>query len=76
MKHVPAADLVGVLMTGMGSDGAAAMADLHASGGYTIAESEDTAVVWGMPGELVRLQGASETTRVDDIGTSLLDRVS
>jgi two-component system chemotaxis response regulator CheB len=52
------------------------MADLHASGGYTIAESEDTAVVWGMPGELVRLQGASETTRVDDIGTSLLDRVS
>lgn len=75
MKHVPATELVGVLMTGMGNDGAAAMADLKAAGGYTIAESEETAVVWGMPGELVRLNGASEIRRVDEIGHSLLDRI-
>lgn len=75
MKHVPASDVVGILMTGMGNDGAAAMADLQAAGGYTIAESEETAVVWGMPGELVRLEGASEIRRVDEIGASLLDRV-
>lgn len=75
MKHLPATDLVGVLMTGMGNDGAAAMADLQAAGGYTIAESEETAVVWGMPGELVRLNGASDIRRVEDIGASLLDRV-
>ncbi|MET3858643.1 chemotaxis-specific protein-glutamate methyltransferase CheB [Rhizobium sp. OAE497] len=75
MKHVPATDLVGILMTGMGNDGAAAMADLQAAGGYTIAESEETAVVWGMPGELVRLNGASDVRRVEDIGASLLDRV-
>ena len=75
MRHLPPADLIGVLMTGMGNDGAAAMSELRAAGGYTIAESEETAVVWGMPGELVRLNGASNITGVDEIGTLLLDRV-
>jgi two-component system chemotaxis response regulator CheB len=58
MKHVQPQQLIGVLMTGMGNDGAAAMASLHEQGGATIAESEETAVVWGMPGELVRAGGA------------------
>ena len=58
MEHVPAPQLIGVLMTGMGNDGAQAMAELHANGGRTIAESEETAVIWGMPGELVKAGGA------------------
>lgn len=58
MDAVPAAQLVGVLMTGMGDDGAKAMARLHAEGGRTIAEAEESAVVWGMPGELVKSGGA------------------
>jgi two-component system, chemotaxis family, protein-glutamate methylesterase/glutaminase len=58
MDHVSPAQIVGVLMTGMGSDGAEAMAMLRARGGRTIAESEETAVVWGMPGELVAAGGA------------------
>jgi two-component system chemotaxis response regulator CheB len=58
MDHVPPAQIVGVLMTGMGSDGAEAMALLRARGGRTIAEAEETAVVWGMPGELVKAGGA------------------
>jgi two-component system chemotaxis response regulator CheB len=59
MEHVPARQLVGVLMTGMGNDGAKAMTELRANGGMTIAEAEETAVVWGMPGELVRAGGAT-----------------
>jgi two-component system, chemotaxis family, protein-glutamate methylesterase/glutaminase len=59
MALVPASQLIGVLMTGMGNDGATAMTELRASGGITIAESEETAVVWGMPGELVRANGAT-----------------
>jgi two-component system chemotaxis response regulator CheB len=59
MQHVDPAQLLGVMLTGMGDDGAAAMADLRARGGRTIAESEDTAVVWGMPGELVKRGGAT-----------------
>jgi two-component system chemotaxis response regulator CheB len=59
MKHLPAEQLIGVLMTGMGNDGAKAMTELRTNGGMTIAEAEETAIVWGMPGELVRAGGAS-----------------
>jgi two-component system chemotaxis response regulator CheB len=58
MEHVPPRQLIGVLMTGMGNDGAEAMTQLKANGGRTIAESDETAVVWGMPGELVKAGGA------------------
>jgi len=64
--------LVGVLMTGMGYDGARAMARLHALGGRTIAESEDSAVVWGMPGELVRAGGAEFVLPLEEIAPALL----
>lgn len=58
MEHLSASQLVGVLMTGMGDDGAQAMTRLRSLGGRTIAEAEETAVVWGMPGELVKAGGA------------------
>ncbi|MCM8738340.1 chemotaxis-specific protein-glutamate methyltransferase CheB [Azospirillum sp. A1-3] len=58
LRLLPADRLVGVLLTGMGNDGAAAMAELHARGGRTIAESEDSAVVFGMPQDLIRRGGA------------------
>lgn len=75
MKHVPPENLIGVLMTGMGNDGAVAMAALRTAGGHTIAEAEETAVVWGMPGELVRLDGASDVKRIEEIGACLTDLV-
>ena len=59
MEYLPATQLIGVLMTGMGDDGAEAMTILRAGGGTTIAEAEETAVVWGMPGELTRAGGAT-----------------
>jgi len=71
MDHAPASQLIGVLMTGMGNDGAEAMAQLHRQGGRTIAESEETAVVWGMPGELVKADGASFVEPVHGIADRL-----
>ena len=71
MEQIPPANLIGVLMTGMGNDGAAAMARLHAAGGRTIAEAEETAVVWGMPGELVRAGGAEAVESLDAIAATL-----
>jgi len=44
---------LGVLMTGMGDDGAQAMCSIRKNRGYTIAESEETAIVYGMPKEAV-----------------------
>src|SRR5271166_2529534 len=40
---------MGVLMTGMGEDGAAGLGEIRAAGGYTVAQSEQTCVVYGMP---------------------------
>jgi len=51
-------DTVGVLMTGIGDDGADQMVAIRQAGGYTIAESEQTAVVYGMPREAVERGGA------------------
>ncbi|MEI9994686.1 MAG: chemotaxis-specific protein-glutamate methyltransferase CheB [Rhizomicrobium sp.] len=68
---IPASQLIGVLMTGMGNDGAAAMARLRALGGRTIAEAEETAVVWGMPGELVKAGGADWILPVQKIAEKL-----
>ncbi|WKB56097.1 chemotaxis-specific protein-glutamate methyltransferase CheB [Eleftheria terrae] len=59
MKVLPPQRLLGVMLTGMGYDGAAAMTKLHRAGGRTIAESADTAVVFGMPQELIQRGGAS-----------------
>jgi len=59
--HMPADALIGIELTGMGDDGAAAMAALKTAGGRTIAEAESSAVVFGMPAELIRLGGATLT---------------
>lgn len=64
--------LVGVLMTGMGADGAETMRQLKDLGGLTIAEAEETAIVWGMPGALVKLGGASMVAPLDRIAGDLV----
>jgi two-component system chemotaxis response regulator CheB len=75
LEHVLPAQLIGILMTGMGDDGAKAMAELRAKGGKTIAEAEETAVVWGMPGELVRADGATWTLPLPKIARKLQELV-
>lgn len=51
-------NVIGVLMTGMGDDGADAMVKIQKAGGVTIAEDESTAVVFGMPREAIERGGA------------------
>jgi two-component system chemotaxis response regulator CheB len=75
LERFDAARLIGVLMTGMGRDGADAMTRLRKSGGRTIAESEATAVVWGMPGELVKSGGAELVRSLEDIAAAIVDMV-
>ena len=73
---LPPERLIGVLMTGMGNDGAQAMTALRAAGGRTIAEAEETAVVWGMPGELVKAGGADHVLPVEAIAGMIVDLVA
>jgi two-component system chemotaxis response regulator CheB len=72
MAALPAASLTGVLLTGMGDDGAAAMAELRRRGGRTIAEAESSAVVFGMPAELIRRGGADLVMPADGVARQLL----
>ena len=76
LEHFDATQMIGVLMTGMGNDGAEAMTRLRQGGGRTIAEAESTAVVWGMPGELVKNGGAELVRPLEDIAATIVDMVS
>jgi len=71
LEHVDAKDLVGVILTGMGYDGADSFAEIKKRGGKTIAESEDTAVVFGMPAELIKRKGASLVLPLDKIALQI-----
>jgi two-component system chemotaxis response regulator CheB len=72
LEVMPPASMVGVLLTGMGNDGAHAMADLRQRGGRTIAESESTSVVFGMPAELIKLGGAELVLPSDAVARQLV----
>lgn len=71
MRLLPAERIVGVQLTGMGYDGAQAMTELKQRGGRTIAESEETAVVFGMPHELIERNGASVVLPCGDVARQL-----
>ncbi len=73
IEHLGAPALVGILMTGMGTDGAETMTRLRREGGRTIAEAEESAVVWGMPGALVRAEGAEFVVPLAAIAATLLE---
>ncbi len=64
---------LGVILTGMGEDGAEGLVRIHQNGGYTIAEDESTAVVYGMPAAAVRLGGVSESLPLPDIASRILE---
>jgi two-component system chemotaxis response regulator CheB len=71
MHSMPSDCLIGVLLTGMGDDGADAMGELKRRGGRTIAQDEATSVIWGMPGELFKRGGANLVLPADRIAGQL-----
>jgi two-component system chemotaxis response regulator CheB len=62
---------VGVILTGMGDDGTAGAKAIRAAGGLVIAESAETAVVYGMPGSAVRAGVVNEELPLAAIGDYL-----
>lgn len=63
---------VGVIMTGMGDDGAHGMKEMHDAGAITIAQDEATCVVYGMPHEAVKLGGVSKVMPLHHIAAEVL----
>lgn len=68
--------VTGVLLTGMGRDGAEGMASIASAGGVTIAQDEATSVVWGMPGQAVALGAARFVLPIEQIASSLVALVT
>nr|WP_246400857.1 chemotaxis protein CheB [Gluconacetobacter dulcium] len=66
------AGAIGVLLTGMGEDGAIGLRDLRRAGGYTIAEDRSTSIVHGMPGAAERLGGVSISLPLGQIAPHLV----
>ncbi|HYD64972.1 chemotaxis-specific protein-glutamate methyltransferase CheB [Azospirillum sp.] len=64
---------IGVLLTGMGEDGARGLLAMREAGAYTIAEHASTAVIHGMPGEAVKLGAATEELPLPRVAPRLLD---
>lgn len=64
---------LGVLLTGMGEDGAEGLLEIRRAGGYTIAEDESTAVVYGMPAAAARQGAVCESLPLQAIGPRVLE---
>ncbi len=87
-RHRPAVDIMmesvalaggknvlGVLLTGMGKDGAKGMLDIRNHGGFTLAQDEASCVVYGMPKEAVAIGGVDQIVELDKMGAALLDKI-
>jgi two-component system chemotaxis response regulator CheB len=65
--------LVGVILTGMGEDGAAGIEAIHGAGGTTIAQDEATSAVFGMPKRAIETGCVDGVAPVDDVAAAILD---
>ena len=87
-RHRPAVDVMfdsvaryaggnslGVILTGMGGDGARGMLEMKKSGAYTIAQDEASCVVFGMPKEAIRLGGVDKILPLTQIPATILARI-
>ncbi|WP_409307261.1 chemotaxis response regulator protein-glutamate methylesterase [Pectobacterium sp. B1J-3] len=67
---------VGVILTGMGNDGAAGMLELHQAGAYTLAQNEASCVVFGMPREAIAMGGVDEVVDLHQVSQRMLAQIS
>jgi len=66
------ANAVGVILTGMGDDGALGMKEMHDAGAHTFAQDEASSVVFGMPKEAIKLGGVDEILPLDQLPAAVL----
>jgi two-component system chemotaxis response regulator CheB len=76
VARVAAADAVGVIMTGMGADGADGLLAMRRSGAATLAQDKASCVVFGMPKEAIARGAVAETLPLDELAEAILRRAS
>lgn len=75
LEHCEPWRLIGVMLTGMGFDGADAFTEIMKGGGRTIAEAASSAVVFGMPAELIQRGGATVVLPMEKIADQIVEWV-
>ena len=73
VAHCAGRNALGVILTGMGDDGARGIKEMHDAGARTIAQDESSCVVYGMPREAVRLGGIDASLALGDIPAAMAD---
>lgn len=73
--HACGARALGVLLTGMGKDGAAGLLAMHQAGAWTIAQDQASSVVWGMPREAVAIEAADVVLPLQEMSSHLCARL-
>jgi two-component system chemotaxis response regulator CheB len=72
VAKVAGKNAVGIIMTGMGDDGARGLKEMCDVGAPTIAQDEDTCVVFGMPKEAIKLGGVDKVLPLQQISTAIV----
>ena len=72
VAQIAGRNALGVIMTGMGDDGARGMKEMHDAGAMTVAEDESTCVVFGMPKEAIKLGGVDRIVPLDLIPAEII----
>ena len=70
------ANALGVIMTGMGDDGAAGLLEMRKAGAHTVAQDEASCVVYGMPKEAVKRGGVEKSVPLSAIGREIMQQLS
>lgn len=73
VAQVAGRNALGVIMTGMGDDGARGLKEMHDAGAQTVAEDESTCVVFGMPKVAIELGGVSRVLPLDKIPQEIIN---
>ena len=76
VAKVAGVNAIGVILTGMGADGAKGMLAMKMSGAHTIAQNEETSVVFGMPKEAIQIGAVQEILPLQGIPEGLVDAVN
>ena len=76
VARVAGSDAVGVLLTGMGDDGADGLGEMKRAGAHTIAQNEASSIVFGMPREAIVRGAVDEVAPLGRIAAAILDRVA
>lgn len=73
LAEVAGKNTLGILLTGMGRDGAEGLLKIKNKGGYTIAQDEKTSIVWGMPKAAIDIGAANEVLPLEKIVDSIIN---